>query len=106
MAWPLRYQLMYVAGVECRVTEPVPQIVVAPAAVTVGFGKGAWMATALLNHWLPMLLLEVSVVLERKPSQEVSGPVVVMVGVGGVAMTVTFAPSEVLVQAPLVSCTA
>jgi len=54
------------------------------------------------NHWLPLALLEVSVTLP--PLQNVVAPLGVIVGVGGVGVTVTVVGLEgVLLQPPFVT---
>jgi hypothetical protein len=50
-------------------------------------------------HWLPVALLDVSVTLP--PVQNVVGPPGVIVGVGGVGLTVTLVAAEAALEQPL-----
>ena len=52
-----------------------------------------------MYHWLPDALLEVSVTLP--PSQKVVGPEGVMVGVGGIGLTVTVVDADGALGQPL-----
>jgi hypothetical protein len=51
-------------------------------------------------HWLPVALLEVSVTLP--PAQKVVGPPALIVGVGGIGLTVTVVIAEEALLQPLV----